>query len=133
MLVILVKRYRNLNSTHQKTARPTRSSGFYSATKLIKHAVFTHSPETDELPDFGHNQNDDPADNWDAPTIPEVDAGRMEDGLHEWQVNDAKLEENQNTDNVERHLVLEEILGNDGVVVSQVEEVENLTKDDNVQ
>ena len=116
-----------------KTARPTRSSGFYSATKLIKHAVFTHSPETDELPDFGHNQNDDPADNWDAPTIPEVDAGRMEDGLHEWQVNDAKLEEDQNTDNVERHLVLEEILGNDGVVVSQVEEVENLTKDDDVQ
>ena len=116
-----------------KTARPTRSSGFYSATKLIKHAVFTHSPETDELPNFGHNQNDDPADNWDAPTIPEVDAGRMEDGLHEWQVNDAKLEENQNTDNVERHLVLEEILGNDGVVVSQVEEVENLTKDDDVQ
>lgn len=57
----------------------------------------------------------------------------MEDGLHEWQVNDAKLEENQNTDNVERHLVLEEILGNDGVVVSQVEEVENLTKDDDVQ
>ena len=67
-----------------KTARPTRSSGFYSATKLIKHAVFTHSPETDELPNFGHNQNDDPADNWDAPTIPEVDASRMEDGLHEW-------------------------------------------------
>ena len=57
----------------------------------------------------------------------------MEDGLHEWQVNDAKLEEDQNTDNVERHLVLEEILGNDGVVVSQVEEVENLTKDDDVQ
>ena len=39
---------------------------------------------TDQLTSLGYNQNDNSGDDWNSPTIPEVNVSCVEDRLHEW-------------------------------------------------
>lgn len=66
--------------------------------------------QPEQFDDFGDDQNDNSGNDRDAPTIPEVHACGVEDALHKRQVDDAQLKDDQQPNDVEGHLVLEEVL-----------------------
>ncbi len=103
--------------------------------RLFNCRCFSFFPSvlnSSQLDNLGNHQHNKPGNGWHNPAIEEVDAASVEDILHKRNVEHRCLQDKQNPNNDERHLIFKKVFGNNWVGISNVEQVENLSEDNDV-